>query len=74
MNRNSDVPVHLSQIHVRALGQCPICMVGEATSFDDLRERLERALELTVAHIESERSVLLGKLGSGTVKGMHARV
>lgn len=63
MNHN-DVPAHLSQIHIRAIGRCPICLVAEATSFEDLKYRLEQALDLTNASIDTEQQVLLDKLNA----------
>lgn len=58
-----EIPAHVSQIHIRSAGGvCPICYVAEATSYEDLQERLTRAQEIVAITMETEKQVMLHKL------------
>lgn len=51
-----DVP-HYAIFHSRnSLGTCPVCLASEARSWTDMKDRLERALEIARHEVEREQS------------------
>jgi hypothetical protein len=63
MSTQAAKPPHVAQFHIHAAGGvCPVCYVAEASSWEDLYERLEKAKHIVSTTMELEQDVTLSKI------------